>query len=224
MCIGRAWEAQPIRGGIMGMETIPSSQRIVCALPVIADMLNHRCDIGLQAGEKLRYLVEPSFDRVKARRCGFAIARDWPARRRMPMALENLVKVLRLPAECDRKRFQSPRATAALNRMTLKLSHYRQRHMRALCKFALTPSKLGHALIDGICDCRPILRHAIPPRSAFRAEVSGSASFRDTTEGFSERDPSKPTALRAEIIEPSLKSALTRLSTSRYLRRTRKNS
>jgi hypothetical protein len=154
------------------MESIRPSQTVL-RLVLVADMLNHRREIGLHVGEELDYLVQSPFDCVEARRRGFAIASDWPAWRRRSLALENFVKVLRLPAECHRKRFQGPRATAAFNCMTLKLPHYCQRHMRALGKFTLTPSKLGHARIDGIGDCRPILRHSNPPRSAFRVPRRG---------------------------------------------------
>jgi hypothetical protein len=195
------------------MESIPSSQRTLFGLPVIADMLNHRREIGLQACEKLGYLVQAPFDRVEAGGSRFATACDWLTRRRRPVAPQHRFEVLRLPAECHRKRFQGSSATAALNGVTLNLSHNRRRHMRALYEFALTPSKLIHALIDDFGNCRPILRHPFPPRSAFGAEAIRSRSFRGPARGFSRRYLACTSAGSAEIIEISLKSAMTARTT-----------
>src|SRR5260370_9688285 len=123
MCIGRAWEVSRVRSGIVGMESNQSSHRILWGLPMVPDMLNHRRQIGLQVGEKLGDLVQAPFDGVKARRCRFATARDWLAWCRQPVALEHRVKVLRLPAECYRQRFQGARATTALHLAMLNFTH-----------------------------------------------------------------------------------------------------
>jgi hypothetical protein len=191
------------------MESIQASQRIACGLPVVAHMLNHRREIGLQAGEKLGYLIQAPFDRVEARGRRLVTARDRPTWRWWPVALEHRFEVLRLPAECHGKRFQGSPTAAALHCVTLNFAHYRRRHMGALREFALTPSKLIDTLIDGLGDCRPILRHSFPPRSAFRAEVSRSLSFRGQTQSFSWRYLARTFASSAEIIEISLKSAIT---------------
>jgi hypothetical protein len=191
----------------MSMESIRVGQRIRCRLTVIAYMLNHRREIGPQVGKNLGYLVQASFDGIKARERCFATAGDLFAWCRRPMALEHSVKVLRLPAKGHGQRFQGSRATAALNGVPLNFAHDGWRHMRALREFALTPPKLIHPLIDGFGDCRPILRHSFPPRSAFGAEVSRSPSFHGTTQAFSPSDPPNTLTRQAEIIEISLKSA-----------------
>jgi hypothetical protein len=192
----------------MSMENTQDGQRIRCELTVIADMLNHHREIDLQVGENMGYLVQAPFDRIETRGRCFATAGDLFARPRRPIALEHGVKVLWFPAEGHGQRFQGSRATAALNGVPLNFAHYGWRHMRAFRKFALTPPKLIHALVDGFGDCRPILRHSFPPRSAFGAEVSRSPSFHDTTLAFSTGGPASSLAWGAEIIEISLKSAL----------------
>ena len=189
------------------MGSIEAIWRIHSGLPVITDMFNHRREIGRQVDEKLSDLVQTPFDRVKARGCRFMSACDWLSWYRRPETLEHRFEMLWFPAERHRERFQGSRATVALNGVTLNFAHNSGRHVRALSKFALAPSKLGHALIDGFRDGRPILRHPIPPRSAFGAEISGSASFCGTSQGLPRRHPPNTSASRAEIIEISLKSA-----------------
>ena len=148
------------------MENIRPGKRTLADLPIFADMLNHHAEIGFHVDEKLGDLVEAPFERIQARRQRLTAACDWLACSRLPDPVEHLVKVLWLPAERYGQRFQRARATAALDGVTLDLSDGRQRHMRTFREFALTPSKLSYALIDGLGDCRPILRHPFPPRSA----------------------------------------------------------
>ena len=148
------------------MENIRPGKRTLADLPIFADMLNHHAEIGFHVDEKLGDLVEAPFERIQARRQRLTAACDWLACSRLPDPVEHLVKVLWLPAERYGQRFQRARATAALDGVTLDLSDGRQRHMRTFRKFALSPSKLIYTLIDGLGDCRPILRHPFPPRSA----------------------------------------------------------
>ena len=216
MCIGRAWEVGRFRSGIRCMEDIRLSTRVRIGLAVAADMLDHRGKIGLQADENLGYLVQAPFDSIQARHRRFAVACNWLAGGWRPPSVEDRVKVLGLPAECHGQRFQSSRATVALNGVTLNFAHDGGRYMRALRKFTLTPSKLDHALIDGLSNCCPIFRHPFPPRSAFGAEVSRSSSFCGPIQGFARRDLRCKSVNRAEIIEISLKSATTLLATASH--------
>jgi hypothetical protein len=189
------------------MKNSQPTTRIHIGLSIAADMLNHRGEIGPQADEKSRYLIQAGFDCVQPRRryltiaCGRFVCGRWSA------SLQDGFKMLRLPAERHRQRFQGSRAAAALDGVTLNFAHDGGRYMRALCKFALTPSKLNHAPIDGFGDCRPIFRHSFPPRSAVRAEISRSPSLHGTTRPVPRRELANSPTYGAEIIEVSLKSA-----------------
>jgi hypothetical protein len=174
---------------------------------MVADTLNHRGEISLNVSQNLSDPGQVPFYCIEARRRRFAASVGWLTRPRQPAAPEHRIKVLRFPTKCYRQRFQCSRATAALNGVTLNFPDDRGRHMRAFRKFTLTPSKLSHALIDGLSDGRPILRHQIPPRFAFRAEVSGSVPFCGTPQSLSGRHRAQTFACRAEIIDFSLKSA-----------------
>jgi hypothetical protein len=126
------------------MANIRRSTRSHRGLPVAADMLDHRGEIGLQADEKLGYLVQAPFYSVQARHRHLAIACDWLTCCRRLASFEDRVKALRLPAERHRQRFQSSRTPATLNGVTLNFAHDGRRYMRALRKFTLTPSKLSN--------------------------------------------------------------------------------
>src|SRR5260370_11768017 len=158
MCIGSAWKASRIRSGIMGMENIRPGKRTLAGLPILADMLNHHAEIGFHVDEKLGDLVQAPFERVQTRPRRLVAAGDWLACPRRPDAVEHLVKVLWLPAKRYGQRRQRARATAALNGVTLDLPDGRQRHVRTFRKFALAPSKLSYALIDGLGDGGVFLR------------------------------------------------------------------
>jgi len=183
-------------------------------LSTVADMLNHRGEIRLHVNENLGDLIQAPLNRIEARGRRFAASVERLTRRRQLAALENYIKVVRLPAKRYRQRFQSSRATATFNCVALNFPHDRSRYMRAFREFALTPSKLSHALIDGLSDGSPILRHPFPPRSTFGAEVSGSARFCGTPQALGLRDQADGLAFRAEIIEISLKSALVLIGAS----------
>ena len=183
-------------------------------LATVADMLNHRGEVRLHVSENLSDLSEAPLNRVEARGRRFAASVNWQTWRRQLAAPQYRIKVLRFPAERYRQRFQSSRATTTFNSVTLNFPHDRSRYMRAFREFALTPSKLSHALIDGLSDGSPILRHPFPPRSTFGAEVSGSARFCGTPQALGLRDQADGLAFRAEIIEISLKSALVLIGAS----------
>jgi hypothetical protein len=208
----------------MDMEINQPGHRRHDGLAMVADMLNHRSETSLNVAENLRDLVQASFNCAEPRRRRLAAAVDCLTWCWQPAAPEHRVKVLRFPAERYRQRFQGPRATAALNGVALNFPNDRGRHMRAFRKFALTPSKLSHAFIDGLSDGCPILRHSIPPRSALGAEVSGSARFGGTPRSLDRRGPAQESACQAEIIEISLKSALLLVGASASLGHRRNDS
>jgi hypothetical protein len=170
------------------MENKQPDHRSRDALSMVADMLNHCDEIRLDVSENLSDLIQAALNCVKARGRRFPASIDWPTWCGQLAALEYGIKVLRFPAERYRQRFQSSRATAPFDSVPLDFTHDRDRYMRAFGKFALAPSKLSHTLIDGLSDRSPILRHSIPPRSTFGAEVSGSGRFRGTPRGLDSRD------------------------------------
>src|SRR6185312_5371098 len=65
-CITAALEAATDSGGITGMESNWPESRISLGLP-IANMSNHRGDLGFKAGNKLDYLVKPTVDLSRPR-------------------------------------------------------------------------------------------------------------------------------------------------------------
>ena len=111
------------------------------------------------------------------------------------------------PTQCYRQRFQGSRAAAALNGVALNFPHDRGRYMRSFRKFALTPSKLSHPLIDGLSDGRPILRHPIPPRSALAPRLADRRHSAAPPRAPSPCESAQAMTWCAEIIDGSLKSA-----------------
>jgi hypothetical protein len=158
------------------METFGPAIRNTPRLPARADMLKHRFHISFQVIENPRHMVQAPLDRIQPGQQHFATDGNslfcWHR-----AAIEHRIKVLRVPAKRHRQRFQRASATATLNGVPLDFPDNRRRHMRALRKFALTPSKLSYALVDGFGNRRPILRHSILRRSHLGAEISGPSAF-----------------------------------------------
>ena len=65
-CITAALEARTNSGGITGMENNRPESRINLGLP-IANMRNHRGDLGFKAGNKLGDFVKPAVDLIQPR-------------------------------------------------------------------------------------------------------------------------------------------------------------
>jgi hypothetical protein len=191
------------------MENIRPDKRMPRGLPIAADMLNHRGEIALQPGEKLGNLVQSPFNCFQAHpRCPISSCGLLASSRQATS--KDAVEILRRPAKCHRQRFQSSRATATLDGMALNFPDDRWRHMRALREFALAPSKLIYALIDGVGNRRPILRHSFLRARAFGAEISRSPSFRDTTQAFTRRDSASAQTQGADFSAMAMKSAIAR--------------
>jgi hypothetical protein len=139
-------------------------------------MVKHRVHVGVQVIKNPRYLDEALFDRIQPGQQYFAAGGSrafWHG-----AAIEYRVKVLRVPAERDRQRFQRAWTSAALNCVPLDFADNGRRYVRTLGKLSLLPSQLSYALIDGLGDRRPILWHSILRPSQSGAEASGTSTFR----------------------------------------------
>src|SRR5215471_20692435 len=148
MCIGSAWALSRIGSGIKGMETCSPAIANEFRLPARTDMLKHRINVGFQVIKKLRHVDEALFDRIQPGQHHFTTSgnrlRCW-----YRTAIEHSVKVLAVPAESHRQRFQGPGATTALNGVPLNFPDNRRRHVRTFREFTLTPAKFSNALVDG---------------------------------------------------------------------------
>src|SRR5215467_9517875 len=112
------------------METV--SPAIGNALRLLArtDMLKHRVHAGFQVIEKPCHVDEPLFDCIQPGEHHFTTGNGLCCWYRT--AIEYSVKVLGVPAERHRQRFQGPWATTALNGVPLNFPDNCRRHVRAL--------------------------------------------------------------------------------------------
>jgi hypothetical protein len=153
------------------MESSRPESRISLGLP-IANMLKHRSDLGLKAGNKLGDFVKPTVDHVQPRPQGSHIGCHLATSPSMTRTtLEHGIKALWLPAERNRQRFQCSWATPSLDGVQLNFPHNRSRDTGPFRKLTLTPAKLADAVTDHLSDRSPIFfryafRHA--STSAFR--------------------------------------------------------
>jgi hypothetical protein len=138
----------------------------------IANMRNHRGDLGFKAGNKLGDFVEPAVDLIQPRPQGSHIGCHLAANTIVTsVTSEHGIKTARLPAECDRQGFQCSRATPPLNSVQLNFPHNRCRDTRPFRKLTLTPAKLTDSVTDYVGDRSPVFsRHAFrhASSSAFR--------------------------------------------------------
>jgi hypothetical protein len=125
------------------------------ALPLPADMLDHRGDVGFQVVEAVGDLVHAPFESVEPGPQRVAMVGHRLVRRWWFAAVQYGVEVLRVPAERDGQGLQRPGAQATLNNVVLDFADDGLRDVRALGQFALKPSKLVHTLVDDLGDCRP---------------------------------------------------------------------
>lgn len=133
-------------------------------LPIVADMVNHRGEVGLKFRKKPGDFIKPPLEGIKAGPQGNAIRRGVTAGL-VRAAFEHPSEVLGLPPESHGQGFERAAATAALHGVPLEFPHHGYRHMRTLRKLALTPAKLADPVADGPSDRSPVLgiafRHAI---------------------------------------------------------------
>lgn len=112
-----------------------------------------------EIGEVLGDLRQPLFDDSEPRRYRvfhvFArLAEGW-----RDATMQDSEQMLRVQTERDRKRFERPVASLALHGVVLDFADDRLGDLRALSQFALLPSELVYALVDGLRDRRPVFRH-----------------------------------------------------------------
>jgi hypothetical protein len=166
-----ALEAHWNSGGITGMENNRHESRNRPGLP-IANMRNHRGDLGFKAGNKLGDFVKPAVDLIQPRpqdshiSCHLA-----PDTIVTSVAPEHGIKPAWLPSESNRQRFQCSRATPTLNGVQLDFPHNRRRDTRPFRKLTLSPAKLADSVADYLGDRSPVFsRHAFrhASSSAFR--------------------------------------------------------
>ena len=153
------------------MESNRPESRIDPGLP-IANMRNHRGDLGFKAGNKLGDFVKPAVDFIEPRpegsHIGCHLAPDTIV---TSVASEHGIKSARLPAESNRQGFQCSRATPPLNGVQLDFPHNRRRDTRPFRKLTLAPAKLTDTVTDYLGDRSPVFsRHAFrhASSSAFR--------------------------------------------------------
>ena len=153
------------------MESNRPESRINLGLP-IANMRNHRGDLGFKAGNKLGDFVKPAVDLIQPRPQGSHIGCHLAADTIVTsVASEHGIKSARLPAESDRQGFQCSRATPPLNGVQLNFPHNRRRDARPFRELTLSPAKLADTVTDYLGDRSPVFsRHAFrhASSSAFR--------------------------------------------------------
>ena len=132
-------------------------------LTIVADMINHRGEVGPEFRKKLDDFVEPLVHGIKAGPHGSIVRRDRTAIL-LCAAFEHPVQVFRFPPEGHGQGFERATATAALHGVPLDFAHDGYGHMRTLRELALTPAKLADTVADSPSDRSPVLgiafRHA----------------------------------------------------------------
>jgi len=151
-------------GGITGMESAWPEILRQAGLAIVADMINHRGQVGLQFGKKPADFVEPSFKGIKAGPHGYAVRCGGTAGL-LRAASQYPVKMFWLPAQSYGQGVECAAATTALHGMPLDLPHHGHRHMRTLRKLPLSPAKFADTIADNPRDRIPVLRIAF--RHAF---------------------------------------------------------
>ena len=139
-------------------------------LSIVADMINHRGDIGPEFGKKLGGFGKPRFEGIKARPQGSTVRRGMTPGL-LHVAPEHLVQVFRLPPERHGQSFERAAATAALDGVPLEFPHDSYGHVRALRKLTLTPAKLADTVADSPGNRSPVLRIAFRHASFLRAPL-----------------------------------------------------
>ena len=114
-------------------------------LPARSDMLDYRRQAVTQIVQAFDDLAHPQFEGVQAgpeQRFPLAVGSLLFGCWWGPVAVQDVVKVLRVPAERHRERLQRPLAAAPLHGVVLKFPDDRLRDVRALREFSLTPAEL----------------------------------------------------------------------------------
>ena len=197
-------------GFLTAMESTWPGGRSQVGLTIVADMINHRGEVGPKSRKKLDNFVKPLVHGIKAGPHGSIVRRDRTAML-LCAAFEHPVQVFRFPPEGHGQGFERAAATAALHGMPLDFAHDGYGHMRTLRELALTPAKLADTVADSPSDRSPVLgiafRHAFlraplpAPRLAEHCAIPRqTGTDRNQTKAFRN-------TCRAEIISTSMISA-----------------
>jgi hypothetical protein len=133
---------------------------------VFADMINQCCEIRLYGIQPIGDLAQVPFETVHPGGQSLPIVRDWFGHLRWPASVQYRVDMARMPAQCDRERFQGPSASPSLHYVMLKLPNRRPRNVRAFGKLTLPPAEFIHPRVDRFSNGRPVLHVFLraPPR------------------------------------------------------------
>jgi len=101
---------------------------------VFADMINQCCEIHLYGIQPISDLAQMPLETLHPGGQTLPIVSDWFGRLRRPASVQYRVDMVRMPAQCDRERFQGPSASPSLHDVMLKLPNGRPRNMRAFGK------------------------------------------------------------------------------------------
>ena len=150
-------------GFLTAMESTWPERHSQVGLTIVADMINHRGEVGPKFRKELDDFVKPLVHRIKAGPHGSIVRRDGMAVL-LRVAFEHPVQVFRFPPEGHGQGFERAAATTALHGMPLDLAHDGYRDMRTLRELALTPAKLADTVADSPSDRSPVpwiaFRHA----------------------------------------------------------------
>lgn len=135
-------------------------------LAIFMDTANRRCEVRLNGIEPIDDRAQMPFEPIHARPQTLPILGDWFGKLWWTMSMQNCGDVLRMPAQCRRKRLQGPRASASLNDVMLDFANGRPRNMRTFRKLTLSPAEFIHPRVDDLGDGRPVLHLFLraPPR------------------------------------------------------------
>ena len=157
-------------GFLTAMESTRPEGHRQTGLTIVADMINHRGEVGPEFRKKLDDFAKPLVHGSKAGPHG-CIVRRYRTAVLLGAASEHPVQVFRLPPEGHGQGFERATAAAALHSMPLDFAHDGCGHMRTLRKLTLTPAKLADTVADSPGDRSPVLR------IAFRHARSSAVHF-----------------------------------------------
>lgn len=136
---------------------------------VLAELIDSVAE-RLDAVELLADLAELVLDDCQPAGNVVVAAGRWFALPRRQVTCQYGGQVAWMPVERCRERFERPAASSALCAVVLELADDRLGHTRAVGEFALADVQFGHALVDRLCDRRPVpgqvLLRAPPERRA----------------------------------------------------------
>lgn len=153
-------------------------------LAVFADMINQCCEIRLYGIQSIDDLAQMPLETLHPGKQTLSVVRDWFGRLRWLASVQYRVDMVRMPAQCDRERFQGPSASPSLHDVMLKLANGRPRDMRAFGKLTLPPAEFIHP-------------HVIASATAAQSSTYSSALRLGAEISDSQPSPARRRAFRA---------------------------